>query len=224
MRKSTNVLLAIASFVLPLLLLATPWASAQENQGEQAATPKGEDADEGGYSGYKDSEGRGEKYWTEAMAGARGKVATLRDELDRLDTTTEALRNQFYARDDPYQREKVKAAWDDQLNRRATMRAELEKAEKGLDELNAEAHRAGALPGWLRQSGAQERASEEQQKDVQRAPTYKVDLDKLGEDNKAADEKIFGKPEEGQGEGGEKAAGGEEGKSEEGSEESGGAS
>lgn len=206
----------LLSLALVLVLGVAPAALAQDGtSGEERATAPGDPAADaakdpaakeekppeegGGYSGYKDSEGRDEAYWTSTMGEARGKVLSLQKEMDRLDFEESALQNEFYAKDDPYQREKTKGAWDAILDRRATMQAELEAAQTKVEDLDTEARRTGALPGWLRETAAEEQAREEfEQRTAQTdGPTHQVDLDKLEEDNKKADETLFGKNEDG---------------------------
>ena len=150
-----------------------------------------------GYAAYTDREGRGEDYWTGAMDAAREKVLALERELKRLDNAEAALQNEFYGKDDPYQREQTKAAWDDTLDRRATMRAELENAKQELLDLEQEARRSGALPGWLRETRDQRTARKafEEEPD-QTSPTHQVDLEQLEREAEEADKAIYGEEEE----------------------------
>lgn len=178
----------LTTSLLVLLVLVRP-VRAQEDAGAEK--------EKLGYAGYADSDGHDEEYWAATMGGARGRILTLQRELDRLEAAEAALQSEFYAKDDPYQREKTKATWDETLDRRATMRAELEKAENDLAALEQQARRAGALPGWLRETRDQERARDEfENRPPQEGLTVRVDPDELAEANKRADEAIYGKEDE----------------------------
>ncbi len=99
-----------------------------------------------------DLNGNGEAYW-------RARAAQLREGLARAQQTLEAAQleekreeNDFYAWDDGQYRDNViKPAWD--RSKEETVRAQeaLVTAQKSVDELEDDARKAGAYPGWIRE-------------------------------------------------------------------------
>ena len=81
---------------------------------------------------------KGEAYWRERMRDARAKVTRLRKEVTDLE---KAAAREATAGADPKKR----------LDRLAQMRVELTEAERAVTEIEEEARKAGALPGWLRE-------------------------------------------------------------------------
>jgi hypothetical protein len=81
---------------------------------------------------------RGEAYWRERMRDARAKVTRLKKELADLE---KAAAREATAGADPKKR----------LERLAQTRVELAEAERAITEIEEEARKAGALPGWLRE-------------------------------------------------------------------------
>ncbi len=97
-----------------------------------------------------DFEGRPESFWRNAMVEARQKVKSLEDESKVLALKMAALQTKFYNIDDGFARETVqrdiqKTTYEQDMNK-----ANLEKAQKELQDLEKEARKSGALPGWLR--------------------------------------------------------------------------
>jgi predicted RNase H-like nuclease (RuvC/YqgF family) len=86
------------------------------------------------------------------MHSARTRVEELRERVRRFELESKKLENDFYSWDDGQYRDGViKPAWDQKREELETSRRELEQAEKELAELPETAHKAGALPGWLRE-------------------------------------------------------------------------
>jgi hypothetical protein len=108
------------------------------------------------------SEVRDEQYW-------RGRALELRmgwrrtyDQIDELELESAALRQQFYAEDDPYVRDsQLKPAWDRVLDRLDQLREQSARYELELETFIAEGQRAGALQGWLNQGWELEPTAEE---------------------------------------------------------------
>jgi hypothetical protein len=94
----------------------------------------------------------GEPYWREEARRARDRVATIREEIARLEVDVKKLESDFYSWDDGAYRDRViKPAWDKAREELATARKDLPGAEKELADLPERARRAGAQPGWLRE-------------------------------------------------------------------------
>ncbi len=108
------------------------------------------------------SEVRDEQYW-------RGRALELRmgwrraiDRIAELELEAAALRQQFYAEDDPYLRDsQLKPAWDRALDRLDVLRDQAARYEQELEVFAAEGQRAGALQGWLNQGWELEPTPEE---------------------------------------------------------------
>jgi hypothetical protein len=81
------------------------------------------------------SPARDEAYWRGRMKEARDKVASLKVKVDELDRITKSNLG-------------TPTKWTQEL---ALAREELAAAERAIGDLEEEARRAGALPGWLRE-------------------------------------------------------------------------
>ena len=97
-----------------------------------------------------DFQGRPESYWRETMTAARKKVKDLEDEANVLTLKLNKLQTEFNDAGDQFrgesvQREMQKTYYEQDLNKE-----NLAKAKEELDDLEKEARKSGALPGWLR--------------------------------------------------------------------------
>jgi hypothetical protein len=96
-----------------------------------------------------DFQGRPESWWRQTLADARKAVKDLENEGNVLTLRITDLQNQFYReasgfRQQDIQREIQKAFYEQDLNKQ-----NLAKAQQQLAELEKEARKSGALPGWL---------------------------------------------------------------------------
>ncbi len=98
------------------------------------------------------SEIRDEQYWRSRALELRMGWRRTFDQIDELELESAALRQQFYAEDDPYIRDsQLKPAWDRALDRLDQLRDQSARYEQELETMVAEGQRAGALQGWLNQ-------------------------------------------------------------------------
>jgi hypothetical protein len=81
------------------------------------------------------SPAQGEAYWRGRMNEAREKVASLKEKVDELDRITK-------------QNLGTPSKWTEEL---ARAREELAAADRAIGDLEEEARRKGALPGWFRE-------------------------------------------------------------------------
>jgi hypothetical protein len=93
--------------------------------------------------------GRPESYWRETMAAAHKKLKDLENEANVLTLRMNDLQTQFYNVDDGFRREAVqkeiqKTYYEQDLNKE-----NLTKAKEELEDLEKEARKSGALPGWI---------------------------------------------------------------------------
>jgi hypothetical protein len=96
-----------------------------------------------------DFQGRTESYWRKTMSEAYDNVTKLENESNVLVLKLNGLQDQFYKEADGYKRETVqreiqKTYYEQDLNKQ-----NLEKAKAALRDLDNEARKSGALPGWI---------------------------------------------------------------------------
>ena len=94
--------------------------------------------------------GRPESFWRETMTNAHKKVKDLEDEANILTLRLNELQTEFYNAGDGFRQESVqrdiqKTYYEQDLNKE-----NLAKAKEELEDLQKEARKSGALPGWLR--------------------------------------------------------------------------
>ena len=99
-----------------------------------------------------DLNGNGEAYWRARAAQLREALARARQTLETAQLEEKREENDFYAWDDGQYRDNViKPAWDRSKEETARAREALAAAQKSLDELEDDARKAGAYPGWIRE-------------------------------------------------------------------------
>jgi hypothetical protein len=96
-----------------------------------------------------DFEGRPESFWRQTFSDARKKVSDLENEGNALTLKVADLQNRFYRESNGFtqqdiQREIQKTFYEQDLNKE-----NLAKAKAMLLELEREARKSGALPGWF---------------------------------------------------------------------------
>lgn len=105
---------------------------------------------------------RDEQYWRSRALELRMSWRRAIDRIAELDLESAALRQQFYAEDDPYIRDsQLKPAWDRILDRLDQLRDQSARYQQELDIFVAEGQRAGAPQGWLNQGWELEPSPEE---------------------------------------------------------------
>lgn len=93
---------------------------------------------------------QGEEYWENRALELRMNWRRSVDELNDLSLESAALRQQFYAEDDPYIRDtQIKPNWDRTLDRIEALKEQSRRYQKELDDFMDEGRRAGALQNWL---------------------------------------------------------------------------
>jgi len=109
--------------------------------------------------------GNDEGYWRgRALDLRRGWRGTV-DEINQLELQSAALRQQFYAEDDPYLRDsQIKPAWDRALDRLDALRREASVYEAEIEAFVESGRRAGAEQGWLNEGWELEPDLDEQKR------------------------------------------------------------
>ena len=97
---------------------------------------------------------RDEEYWRTRMAAAQDAQAQAALLAAALQNRADGLWAQFTAIDDPVQRGAVERQRIEALGALEEMRADRDRREQDIRDIEEEARRAGAPPGWLRQAGA----------------------------------------------------------------------
>ena len=125
-------------------------SSGTKAKSQKAASAATETVEESGEVEPVDFFGRPESFWKQTFSDARKRVEDLENEANVLKLRITDLQNSFYSEDNGFkqqdiQREIQKAIYEQDLNR-----DNLTRAQKELQELEVEARKSGALPGWLR--------------------------------------------------------------------------
>ncbi len=90
------------------------------------------------------------EYWRRRMADAIQKRDRNLFLLDAVQTRINSLTNDFYARDDPYQRAAIGEERQRTIEELERMKLEQEMLEQKIADIEEEARRANIPPGWLR--------------------------------------------------------------------------
>jgi hypothetical protein len=98
------------------------------------------------------------RYWRGLYEKQLNLVNSLERQIEVLDEEIPGLWTDFYSRDDPAYRDGViKPRLDDALARRQQLEQSLKRERDRLPEIEMQARRDGALPGWLRDLKARSR-------------------------------------------------------------------
>lgn len=91
-----------------------------------------------------------EQYWRNGALELRMGWRRTLDRIEELELESAALRQQFYAEEDPYLRDShVKPEWDRVLDQLGQLRDRSLRYQQELENFLEEGRRAGAQPGWL---------------------------------------------------------------------------
>jgi hypothetical protein len=97
-----------------------------------------------------DFQGRTEGYWRQTMTEARQKVKDLQNEANVITLKISGLQTEFYSEDNGFKREDIQREIQKNFYEQDKNKEELAKAQDILQDLEKEARKTGALPGWLR--------------------------------------------------------------------------
>ena len=105
---------------------------------------------------------RDESYWRQRALELRMGWRRAVDDILELQLEAAALRQQFYAQDDPYIRDgQIKPAWDRVLDRLGQLERQAEQYERELEVFVEEGRRSDAPQGWLNEGWELEPTAEE---------------------------------------------------------------
>lgn len=98
------------------------------------------------------AEARDEDYWRSRALELRMGWRRTVDRIAELELEAAALRQQFYAEEDPYLRDsQLKPAWDRVLDRLEQLRERSVRYEQEIEQFVEEGRRSNAPQGWLNQ-------------------------------------------------------------------------
>jgi hypothetical protein len=96
-----------------------------------------------------DFRGRPESVWRRTMSDARQKVKDLENEANVLTLKLAGLQTRFYSESDGFKQQQVQREIQKTIYEQDVNRENLVRAQAQLHELDTEARKSGALPGWL---------------------------------------------------------------------------
>ena len=131
-------------------LKPAPPRTAEAGPGAAPAAPTPAVSAEPAAAGDQPGETRDQAWW-------KGRVDQLREELRRAEVFAEALQsrvnaltNDFFGRDDPFQRAKIGEDRQKMLAEMDRVKSDIDRIKKAITDLEEAARRAGVPPGWLR--------------------------------------------------------------------------
>jgi hypothetical protein len=97
-----------------------------------------------------DFQGRPESFWKQTFADARQKVQDLENESNVLILKFNDLQNRFYREDNGFKQQEIQREMQKTIYEQDKNKENLAKARTALADLETEARKSGALPGWIR--------------------------------------------------------------------------
>lgn len=96
-----------------------------------------------------DLQGRPENFWRQTMADARQRVKNLENEANVLILKLADLQNQFYRESSGFKQQDIQREIQKTFYEQDRNKEDLAKAKDQLLDLEKQARKDGALPGWL---------------------------------------------------------------------------
>ncbi|HSW38984.1 MAG TPA: hypothetical protein VLL97_05780 [Acidobacteriota bacterium] len=96
-----------------------------------------------------DFQGRPESFWRRTMSEARQRVRELENEEKVLILRINELQDRFFKQSDGFHRETIQRELQKSYYEQDLNKENLAKAKAGLQDLENEARKSGALPGWI---------------------------------------------------------------------------
>jgi hypothetical protein len=121
-------------------------AGSEKKEGEAGAKPEAGKADP---NESTDFQGRPESYWRKTMGDARQKVKDLTNEANVIVLKLADLQKEFNVAGDNFRRESLQRDIQKSYYEQDQNKEQLEKAKAELQDLETEARKSGALPGWI---------------------------------------------------------------------------
>ena len=96
-----------------------------------------------------DMQGRTEGFWRQTFTDARQKVKSLEDQENVLVLKLNDLQNRFYREDNGFKQQEIQREIQKTIYEQDKNKEDLKKAKDELSDLEKEARKSGALPGWF---------------------------------------------------------------------------
>jgi hypothetical protein len=96
-----------------------------------------------------DFQGRTESFWRQTMTDARKKVKDLENQANVIILKLNDLQNRFYAESDGFRQQQIQREIQKSLYEQDKNKEDLAAAKTELLDLEKDARRNGALPGWI---------------------------------------------------------------------------
>lgn len=97
-----------------------------------------------------DFQGRPESFWKQSFADARQKIKDLENESNVIVLKLNDLQNRFYRESDGYRQQEIQREIQKTIYAQDLNKEKLSQARDALADLEKEARKSGALPGWIR--------------------------------------------------------------------------
>ncbi len=97
----------------------------------------------------RDLTGRTESFWRQTFSDARKRVKDLEDESRVLQLKINDLQNKFYSESSGFKQQDIQREIQKSFYEQDQNKQNLAKAKAQLQELEVEARKSGALPGWI---------------------------------------------------------------------------
>lgn len=97
-----------------------------------------------------DFQGRPESFWRQTLTDARQRVTGLENGANVLVLRLADLQNKFYQEADGFKQQQIQREIQKAIYEQDQNKLELAKARQQLQDLETEARKSGALPGWLK--------------------------------------------------------------------------
>ena len=123
-----------------------PKPAAADDSGKPSEKPsaKSKEPDE-----PTDFQGRTESFWRQTFLDARKRVTDLENEANVITLRIADLQNRFYAESDGFKQQEIQREIQKSFYEQDQNKENLAKARQQLADLETEARKSGALPGWI---------------------------------------------------------------------------
>jgi hypothetical protein len=140
----------------PISTVSPPGTEASDKAGAEKTAAGGDEiaaaTDKLSVDEPVDFQGRPESFWKQTMADARQKVKDLENESNVLILKYNDLQNRFYREDNGFKRLEIEREMQKTIYEQDLNKDNLAKARTALADLEMDARKSGALPGWIRES------------------------------------------------------------------------
>ncbi len=128
-----------------------PAPPAQKPEGEASASPAAntEGSRKADKDEPRDMQGRTESWWRQTMSDARQKIKELENAANVITLRISDLQTQFYREANGFRQQDIQRDIQKSFYEQDLTKENLAKAKRELEDLEKEARKSGALPGWL---------------------------------------------------------------------------